>query len=98
MSSNIESFINYFLDSFCIENRYVMVTYYVTPFASFFINYLPHHLLCLCGTYVTTYVTSTMASLRASPMHCFLARYHRSNKNLRYNLHNALLLRGCILF
>src|ERR1041384_3730781 len=37
-------------------------------------------------------------SIRALPMHCFLAQYHRSNKNLKYNLHNALFLKGCILF
>ena len=41
-----------------------MVTYYVTLFASLLINYLPHHHFCLCGIYVTTYVTPTMTSLR----------------------------------
>ena len=40
-----------------------MVTYYVTLFASLLINYLPHHHFCLCGIYVTTYVTPTMTSL-----------------------------------
>ena len=41
-----------------------MVTYYVTLFISLLINYLPHHIFCLCGMYVTTYVTPTMPSLR----------------------------------
>ena len=40
-----------------------MVTYYVTLFASLLINYLPHQHFCLCGIYVTTYVTPTMTSL-----------------------------------
>ena len=40
-----------------------MVTYYVTLFASLLINYLPPHHFCLCGIYVTTYVTLTMTSL-----------------------------------
>jgi hypothetical protein len=41
----------------------VMVTYYVTPFVSLFHNYLTHHLFCLGGIYITSYVTSTMSSL-----------------------------------
>ena len=41
----------------------MMVTYYVTLFASLFINCVTHHLLCLYGMYVTTYVTPTMTSL-----------------------------------
>jgi hypothetical protein len=56
MCGNIDVFIYYFVDSFCIGKRYVMVTYYVILFASLFINYLLHHHFCLCGIYVTTYV------------------------------------------
>ena len=63
MCSNIHMFIYCLVDSFCIGKRYVMVTYYVTLFASLLINYLPHHQFCLCGIYVTTYVTPTMTSL-----------------------------------
>ena len=59
----LDVFIYYFVDSFCIGKRYVMVTYYVTLFASLLINYLPPHHFCLCGIYVTTYVTPTMTSL-----------------------------------
>ena len=43
-----------------------MVTYYVTLFVSLLINYLTHHHFCLCGIYVTTYVTPTMTSLTTS--------------------------------
>jgi hypothetical protein len=58
MCGNIDDFIYCFVDSFCIEKRYVMVTYYVTLFVSLLVNYLlPHH-FCLYGIYVTTYVTS----------------------------------------
>jgi hypothetical protein len=41
----------------------MMVTYYVTPFVSLLLNYMPHHIVCLGGMHVTTYVTSTMSSL-----------------------------------
>jgi hypothetical protein len=54
MSDNLESIIYCIVDSFCIENRYVMVTYYVILFASLFINYLPHHQFCLVDIHVTT--------------------------------------------
>jgi hypothetical protein len=40
-----------------------MVTYYVI-FVSLLFNYLTHHLFCLCGIYITSYVTPTMDSLR----------------------------------
>ena len=60
----MQQFIYYFVDSFSIENHYVIVTYYVTLFVSLFINYLTRHHFCLCGIYVTTYVTPTMTSLR----------------------------------
>ena len=30
--------------------------------------------------------------IRAIPMHCILAQYHRNNKNIRYDPHNALFL------
>ena len=43
----------------------MMVTYYVTLFVSLLFNYMTHHLFCLCGIYVTTYVTPTMTSLIA---------------------------------
>jgi hypothetical protein len=63
MCSNIETIIYCFIDSLCIGNRYGMVTYYVIPFVSLLLNYMPHHILCLGGMYVTTYVTPTMSSL-----------------------------------
>jgi hypothetical protein len=59
MHDNIEIIIYCFIDSFCIENRYVMVTYYVTLFVSLLLNYLPHHIFFLGGIHVTTYVTPT---------------------------------------
>jgi hypothetical protein len=61
--SNIETIIYCSIDSFYIGNRYVMVTYYVTPSVSILLNYLTHHLFCLDGIYVTSYVTPTMSSL-----------------------------------
>jgi hypothetical protein len=44
MYSNIETIIYYFIDLLYIENRYVMVTYYVTLFVSLLLNYMPHHI------------------------------------------------------
>jgi hypothetical protein len=41
-----------------------MVIYYVTLFVSLLLNYMPHHIFCLGGMHVTTYVTPTMSSLR----------------------------------
>jgi hypothetical protein len=49
-----------------------MVTYYVTLFVSLLLNYLTHHLFCLGGIYVTSYVTSTMSSLIAIYWFLFL--------------------------
>jgi hypothetical protein len=63
MCSNIETIIYCFIDSLCIGNRYVMVTYYVTPFVFLLLKYMPHHIFCLGGMHVTTYVTPTMSSL-----------------------------------
>jgi hypothetical protein len=63
MCSNIETIIYCFIDSLCIGNRYVMITYYVTLFLSLLINYMPHHILSLGDMHVTTYVTPTMSSL-----------------------------------
>jgi hypothetical protein len=63
MYSNIETIIYCFIDSLCIGNRYVMVTYYVTPFVCLLLNYMPHHIFCLGGMHVTTYVTPTMSRL-----------------------------------
>jgi hypothetical protein len=63
MYSNIETIIYCFIDSLCIGNRYVMVTYYVTPFVSLLLNYMQLHIFWLSGMYVTTYVTPTMSSL-----------------------------------
>jgi hypothetical protein len=40
-----------------------MVTYYVIPIVSPVFNYLRHHLFCLGGRQVTTYVTSSIPSL-----------------------------------
>jgi hypothetical protein len=54
MCGNLESIIYCIVDSFCIGNRYVMVTYYVTLFVSLLINYLPHHYFYLVGMHVTT--------------------------------------------
>ena len=63
MCSNIESLIYCFVDSFFIGKCDGTVTYYVTPNASLFINYLPHQLFCLVGMHVTTLVTPTMSIL-----------------------------------
>jgi hypothetical protein len=63
MCSNIETIIYCFIDSLYIGNRYVMVIYYVTPFVYLLLNYMPHHIFCLGGMHVTTYVTPTMSSL-----------------------------------
>jgi disulfide bond formation protein DsbB len=52
-----------FIDSFCIEIRYVMVTYYVILFVSLLLNYLPNHIFYLSGMYIFTYITFTMSSL-----------------------------------
>jgi hypothetical protein len=54
MCGNLESIIYFIVDSFCIGNRYVMVTYYVILFVSLLINYLPHYYFCLVGMHVTT--------------------------------------------
>jgi hypothetical protein len=64
MYSNIETIIYCFIDSLCIGNRCVMVTYYVTPFASLLLHCMTHHIFCLGGMHVTIYVTPTMSSLR----------------------------------
>jgi hypothetical protein len=64
MCSNIETNIYCPIYSLCIENRYVMATYYVTLFVSLLLNYMPYHIFFLVGMYVTTYVTPTMSSLR----------------------------------
>ena len=61
---NIHVYIYCFVDSFCIGKRYIMVTYCVSLFVSLFFNYMTHHLFCLCGIYVTTYVSPTMTSLK----------------------------------
>jgi hypothetical protein len=64
MCSNIETIIYCFIDSLCIGNRYVMVTYYViTLFISLLLNYMPHHIFYLGDIHVTTYITPTMSSL-----------------------------------
>jgi hypothetical protein len=54
MCGNLKNIIYYIIDSFCIENRYMIITYYVTLFVSFLINYLPHHNICLVGIHITT--------------------------------------------
>jgi hypothetical protein len=40
------------------------ILYCITLFLSFLINYLSHHIFCLSGIYVTTYVTPTISSLK----------------------------------
>jgi hypothetical protein len=58
MCSNIEIIIYCFIDSLCIENRYMMVTYYITLFVSLLLNYMPYHILCICGMHVTPTMSS----------------------------------------
>jgi hypothetical protein len=58
MCDNIETIIYFFIDSFYIENRYVIVVYYVTLLVSLLLNYLSHH--------STSYVTPIMSSLNVA--------------------------------
>jgi hypothetical protein len=58
MCDNIETIIYFFIDSFYIENRYVIVVYYVTLLVSLLLNYLSHH--------STSYVTHIMSSLNVA--------------------------------
>ena len=44
MCSIMHHLIYYFVDSFYIRNRYVMVIYYVTLFVYLLFNYLSHHI------------------------------------------------------
>ena len=56
------SFIYYFIESFYIGNRYMMVTYF-TLFAPLLINYLSNHIFAPCDMHVTIYITPTMNNL-----------------------------------
>ena len=63
MDGNMQAFINWDIDSFCLGVCYVTLTYYVTTSIYFLINSMPHNQLFLGMCYVTTQVTPTMASL-----------------------------------
>jgi hypothetical protein len=63
MCDNIEIIIYCFIDSIYTEYRYMIITYYVTPFVFLLLNYLPHYIFCLDGIYVTTFITSTISEV-----------------------------------